>query len=274
MGDSYSINGGKPLSGEVTLSGAKNVALKTIIASLMFKSKVVLENIPRINDVMDLLELLRSLGATASFIDKNKLEIDGTKLNSNRVDLVYGSKIRVSFMLFAPLLFHFKECFVPNPGGCRIGARPIDRIVAGMQALGIEVDYNSENGYYNAKLNNPPRGNYKFNKTSHTGSELLMMIALMTDQEVTIDNAAVEPEIDDLILFLNNSGAKIEKIGHKIVVKKSLDLVQKTPFAIISDRNEFVTYATLAIASGGDITIGPIDDDLINSFIEAIAKVA
>lgn len=148
MADSYLIKGGKPLTGEVILSGAKNVALKTIIAALMFKGDVVLKNIPKINDVLDLIELIRSLGATANFKEKNTLVINGSNLKSNRVDLVNGSKIRVSFMLFAPLLYHFGECFVPNPGGCRIGARPIDRIISGLVALGIKVEYDPETGYY------------------------------------------------------------------------------------------------------------------------------
>ena len=151
MADSYLIKGGKPLKGEVILSGAKNVALKTIIVALMFKGDVILKNIPKINDVLDLIELIKSLGAKARFTEKNTLIINGDSLKNNQVDLQYGSKIRVSFMLFAPLLNHFGECFVPNPGGCRIGARPIDRIIKGLVALGVKIDYDSETGYYHAK---------------------------------------------------------------------------------------------------------------------------
>lgn len=272
MENVFVIKGGKKLKGEVSLSGAKNVALKTIIAALMFDNKVILDNIPRINDVSDLIELVKSLGVKAEFIDKNRVEIDPTSLNKNIVDLLHGSKIRVSFMLFAPLLLRFGECVVPNPGGCRIGARPIDRIISGMQKLGIKVDYNSDTGYYKAKLVTPPKGEYRFAKPSHTGTELLIMIALMTDSQVIIDNAANEPEIDDLIVFLNESGASIIKEGNKIIVKKSLPLAQKFPFKIISDRNEFVTYATLAVASEGDVTIGSIPEKIVHSFLETIKK--
>lgn len=270
MKDSYLIKGGKPLKGEVILSGAKNVALKTIIAALMFKGDVILKNIPKINDVLDLIELIRSLGATANFTEKNTLVINGSKLKSNRVDLVNGSKIRVSFMLFAPLLFHFGECFVPNPGGCRIGARPIDRIIKGLVALGIKVDYDPETGYYHAKMVSKPRGTYHFEKPSHTGTELLMMIGLMTEGKVEIDNIANEPEINDLILYLNSAGAQISEEGKKIVIKKCNEIRQKDPFTIMSDRNELVTYATLAVASHGDVTIGPISKNLISSFLEII----
>lgn len=273
MSDSYLISGGKQLKGEVILSGAKNVALKTIIAALMFKGDVILKNIPRINDVLDLIELIKSLGAEANFIEKNTLLIDSSNLHSNRVDLQYGSKIRVSFMLFAPLLHHFGECFVPNPGGCRIGARPIDRIIKGLISLGIRVDYNTETGYYHAKIAAKPKGKYRFEKPSHTGTELLMMIGLMTDKKVEIENIANEPEIDDLILYLNSAGANITEEKNKIIISRSDELKQKEPFAIMSDRNELVTYATLAVASGGDVTISPINENLITSFLEIMERV-
>lgn len=272
MTDSYLISGGHPLKGEVVLSGAKNVALKTIIGALMFKGEVTLKNIPRINDVLDLIELIKSLGATAEFIQKNTLVVNGDSLKSNRVDLVNGSKIRVSFMLFAPLLHRFGECFVPNPGGCRIGARPIDRIIKGLITLGIKVAYNSETGYYHAKIINKPKGNYKFEKPSHTGTELLMMIGLMTGDKVVIENIANEPEIDDLILYLNSSGARIVEEENKIIIGQTSELKQKEAFTIMSDRNELVTYATLAVASKGEVIISPINENLIGSFLEIMKK--
>lgn len=272
MTNSYLIKGGKPLKGEIVLSGAKNVALKTIIAALMFKSNVVLKNIPKINDVLDLIELIKFLGVKAEFKEKNTLVINSDNLKNNRVDLQYGSKIRVSFMLFAPLLHRFGECFVPNPGGCRIGARPIDRIINGLTALGIKVDYDSDTGYYHAKIINKPKGKYRFEKPSHTGTELLMMIGLMTEEKVEIDNIANEPEIDDLILYLTSAGANIQEEGKKIIINKSPQLKQKEPFVIMSDRNELVTYATLAVASKGNVIIGPIKEGLIASFLEIMRK--
>jgi len=272
MSDSYLIKGGKPLKGEVILSGAKNVALKTIIAALMFKGDVILKNIPKINDVLDLVKLIRSLGVKADFTEKNTLVINSSNLKSNRVDLQYGSKIRVSFMLFAPLLNHFGECFVPNPGGCRIGARPIDRIIKGLVALGIIIDYDTETGYYHAKIVDKPKGAYRFEKPSHTGTELLMMIGLMTEEKVEIENIANEPEIDDLILYLNSAGANIREEKNKIIITKSSELKQKEAFTIMSDRNELVTYATLAVASEGDVIISPIDKNLIASFLKIMRE--
>ncbi len=273
MTNSYTIHGGKPLKGEVVLSGAKNVALKTIIAALMFEGKVILENIPRINDVLDLIELVAAIGGKARISGDNRLEVEGEGLKENKIDLFYGSKIRVSFLFFAPLLMKFGECFVPNPGGCRLGERPINRIVDGMKSLGVKVDYDSKTGYYRAHLESPPKGRYRFSKPTHTGTELLIMIALMTEEEVVIENCATEPEIDDLIVFLNEAGAKVKKDGNKVTVKKSLRLSQKFPFKIISDRNEFVTYASLAIASKGDVTIGDIPKASVESFLEKMKEV-
>lgn len=272
MTDSYLIKGGKPLKGEVVLSGAKNVALKTIIAALMFRGDVILKNIPKINDVLDLINLIKSLGAKAEFKEKNTLVINGDQLKNNRVDLLNGSKIRVSFMLFAPLLNRFGECFVPNPGGCRIGARPIDRIINGLKALGIKVNYDSDTGYYQAKIIDKPKGNYRFEKPSHTGTELLMLIGLLTDEKVEIDNVANEPEIGDLISYLKQSGANIIEEKNKIIISRSPELKQTEAFSIMSDRNELVTYATLAVASYGDVVIGPIPENTIASFLEIIKK--
>jgi UDP-N-acetylglucosamine 1-carboxyvinyltransferase len=141
-----------------------------------------------------------------------------------------------------------------------------------MRRLGIKVDYESETGYYQATMDAAPEGAYRFEKPSHTGTELLMMLGVMTGREVTIEGAATEPEIDDLISFLKEGGADIEKKGDKIIIKKSAPLRQKTPFKILTDRNELVTYATLSVASGGEIEIGPVSENIIASFLEVMKK--
>ncbi|MDH7476726.1 MAG: UDP-N-acetylglucosamine 1-carboxyvinyltransferase [Microgenomates group bacterium] len=272
MEDAYIIKGGKALRGKIKLSGAKNVALKVIIAALLFDQKVIFDNIPRIIDVFELMKLIRSLGGKAEFIGKNQVEIDGRGINKERVDFFYSSKIRVSFMLMAPLLYKFRRCYVPNPGGCRIGARPIDRTIAGMRQLGININYDPLTGYYEAKMINKPRGTYKFEKSSHTGTELLILISLFGQEKIIIDNAAQEPEIDDLINFLNLSGARIKRINKKVVIEPVKTLSQKDPYSIISDRNEAVTYATLALATKGEVTIPAMKEFLISEFIKKLQQ--
>lgn len=273
MEDTYVVYGGKPLRGNVQLSGAKNVALKIIIASLMCDGEVLLHNVPRINDVLELLDLIRSLGGIAELSTTNDLLVDGRSLRLNTVDLLFGSKIRVSFMMFAPLLYRFKSCNVPNPGGCRIGARPIDRIVEGMQALGITVTYHSETGYYTANSDKPIRGSYTFSKPSHTATELLILLALMGSEMIRIHNAALEPEIDELISFINASGGAVAREGTSIIIRPKLPLHPPKSFTIISDRNEAVTYATLALATKGDINIHGIVPSLLRTFDKKIKEI-
>lgn len=265
MEDAFIIHGGKKLEGNISLSGAKNSSLKMVIAALLFDEEVRLFNVPAISDVVELLQLIETLGGTAKFIEKNTVLIDGREISKNKVDLLHGSKIRVSFMLAAPLLKKFGFCSIPNPGGCRIGARPIDRIIAGVTALGIDSKYDSETGYYELKMNKKPKGKYSFTKPSHTGTELLIMFGLFSEETIIIENAALEPEIDELIDFLNKSGARIKRENKNIFIEPYKNL-KPVPFTIMPDRNEAVTFATLALTTRGDITISKTNPKLLESF--------
>ncbi|MBI2641238.1 UDP-N-acetylglucosamine 1-carboxyvinyltransferase [Candidatus Roizmanbacteria bacterium] len=272
MEDAYIIKGGKRLNGTIKLSGAKNVALKVIIAALLFDQEVTLKNIPHIVDVQELLHLIQLLGAKAQFVEKNTVVVDGRSLNSNKVDFLHGSKIRVSFMLMVPLLHKFQMCYVPNPGGCRIGSRPIDRIIEGMKTLGAKVDYDSDTGFYEAELNDKPAGTYTFPKVTHTGTEFLILLSLFGKDRITLHNSAEEPETDNLILFLNQSGAKIERNGKKITIDPIKSLKRDNPFEILPDRNEAVTFAILALATKGEITISEISPSLLETFVKKIKE--
>ncbi len=273
MENAYIIKGGKQLKGEIKLSGSKNIALKMLIAALMFDSVVELKNVPAIDDVLELIHLIKLLGGRVSMSAQGDVKIDGRKLKVNKVDLLHGSKIRVSFMFFAPLLMHFGEAYIPNPGGCRLGARSIDRIVEGLRAIGIKVDYDSSTGYYKSQIKGKIGGKYSFPKPSHTGTELLILAGLLTDTAITIENAALEPEIDELIKFLNEAGAYIKREGKTINILGKKNIQQKKPFAVASDRNEAITFAALAIATHGDIRIGNIEEHYIASFVDKLTKI-
>lgn len=273
MEDAYLIKGGRPLTGKVKLSGAKNVALKVIIACLLFDQPVNFDNVPRINDIEELFHLIKDLGGQAEWVGKNQVAVDGRSINKNKISLLHGSKIRVSFMFFPILLRKFNHCYIPNPGGCRIGARPIDRIVSGMKQLGIAVEYNHQTGFYYAKINQQPVGSYRFPKSTHTGTELLILLALIGKEKIVLENCALEPEIDQLIAFLNQSGSKIQKDGSTIMIEPVEKLSQNKTFSIVADRNEAVTYASLAIASGGELTIDPIDSRVLKPFIEKVREI-
>ncbi|MEI6533027.1 MAG: UDP-N-acetylglucosamine 1-carboxyvinyltransferase [Candidatus Roizmanbacteria bacterium] len=272
MEDAYIVHGGKKLEGEVALSGAKNASLKMLIAALIFDEEVTFCNVPKINDVLDLMQLIRLMGGKADFTDTNTVVVSGKNITVNKLDLLHASKFRASFMFFAPLLVRLKECHVPNPGGCRIGARPIDRIIEGMKALGVVVDYDSKTGYYHAKMSDFPKGSYTFEKSSHTGTELLIMLSVIGKHSVTIGNAGPEPEIDALISFFNKAGGNIKRSGNDIIVKGVESLHYKEPFKIVSDRNEAITYVSMAIATKGSVTVHGIEPVHIQSFIDYAKK--
>lgn len=272
MEDAFVIQGGSKIEGEITLAGSKNIALKVLIAAMLVDGEVVIRNVPRIGDVEELLHLMQLLGVTITWDSEHTIRIDARQMSESEVDLLHGSKIRVSFLLFAPLLQRFGQCRIPNPGGCRLGARSIDRIVEGLVQLGAEVEYESDTGYYDAKLVGKPRGTYRFAKPSHTGTELLIMFATLGEDEVVIENAALEPEIDELISFLTHCGAHIHRDGARIAVKGVRRLQQAQEYTVAPDRNEAVTYATLAIASGGSVHLMNITEAQFPAFVEAIRR--
>ena len=274
MDDAYIVSGGYPLKGEVKLSGAKNVALKVIIAALLFKKKVYLSNIPKIKDVDIILELINNLGGKAQFISKNSVLIDGQDLNKKRIDLFYASKTRVSFMFFAPLLYKFGKAEIPNPGGCRLGGRPIDRSIKLIRSFGANVIYDSD-GFYRVYLSQKRlKGTrYQFEKPSHTGTELAILLGLIAEGETLIENASLEPEIDDLINFLNQSGAKIKRKDRLIFIEGIKELNQTDEYQIIGDRNEAVTFAIFGLATKGWVRLVGIETDLIKTFINKVKKI-
>ncbi len=275
--DAFIVTGGKPISGSVTVSGAKNVALKVVIAALMLEKPVTLKNIPHIKDIEELLTLISGLGGKWEFVAKNTLLVDGTSLSHDTVDLLYGSKIRVSFMMFAPLLYRLGTALIPNPGGCRIGARSIDRVIDMMKQFGVSVQYNSKTGYYTATRNTDQFKaiNYRFDKKTHTGTELALLFAACAQGTTTLENCALEPEIDDLIDFLNMNGAKIKRAQDSIVINGVKELSNRSSvgeFTIMGDRNEAVTYAVLALATKGDITVYGADAKHLGPFVEKVRE--
>lgn len=269
MNDSYIIQGGKPLIGEIELAGAKNASVKLMIASLLFNSPVTLHRIPHNQDNRELMNLFHEIGVKSS-IAGNTVTVDPTSISEHTVSLLYGSKIRSSFLLFGPLLHRFGEVHIPNPGGCRIGARPIERIIQGIVALGVDVVYNHETGYYDAKIKDKVQGEYTFEKPTHTGTEAMILLATCGKGHVTLHNCALEPEIDDLITFLNLGGARIQRHERDITIHGVASLAQSESYTVIEDRNEAVTYAAMAFATGGDITITNLHPEVVQAFIDKV----
>lgn len=255
--------------GEVKISGSKNVALKAIVAGLLTDEDVVIENVPDISDLSVMEEIAQKLGAEIE--RKNEtLKIRAARLKSEKVPLEMGARLRTSSMFMAPLLLRLGKAVIPNPGGCRIGARPIDRHVQGLKELGVGVTYNARDGYFHAQIKNLQGGNYRFSKNTHTGTETLLIIAAFTPGQTVLENAAQEPEVDDLIKLLNLMGAEIKRVKPKTIVIKGVKKLHGTTFKIMPDRNEAVTFAVAALATGGDIFLKNAQEEVLRPFLKKV----
>ncbi|HMS22672.1 MAG TPA: UDP-N-acetylglucosamine 1-carboxyvinyltransferase [Candidatus Levybacteria bacterium] len=267
----YIINGGRKLSGEVTISGAKNIALKAIVAACLTQEKVVIRNIPKISDVYNMLDLVKSIGGVVT-IDDHTVTIEAGKLSTFTIPLEAGAKTRTSTLFLAPLLARAKEAIIPNPGGCRIGARPIDRIVDGLEKMNVEILYNSEDGYFHAKTQGLKGTIYRFSKNSHTGTETMILTAVLADGKTVIQNAALEPEVDSLIELLNMMGARVTRKEGKEIEIIGVSELHGAEYTLPQDRNEVATFAIASILTGGDIFIQDVDLKSLDAFINECKK--
>ncbi len=270
--DTLIVNGPTSLHGTFRVAGAKNVALKALVASLLTDETVTLTNVPDIRDVRLMIEVLEHLGSTVSFA-LSTLRIEKKGENSYTVPLDVGARLRTSSMVLGPLLARFGHATIPNPGGCRIGARPIGRHIEGLEAMGAHISYDSGDGFFHAtaeKLHGAP---IVFEKNTHTGTETMILAAVLADGQTTIDNAAEEVEVDELIALLVSMGADIKRTTARTIVVTGVATLHGTTFRIMSDRNEEVTLACAAIASKGDIIIEESSFETIGAFLDALAHV-
>lgn len=268
--ESFIVKGGRKLTGEISVSGSKNVSLKLITASLLTSEEVVIENVPRISDLETLLEIVENLGVKISFTD-HTLVMQAANLSDYEIPLEAGARIRASSMLISPLLVRLGKALIPNPGGCRIGARPVDRTIEGLTKMGALVRYVSEDGYFHVQTNGLVGMTYRFEKNTHTGTETLLMAAVLAKGKTVIENAAQEPEVDELIAFLTSMGAKIKRHKRTITIEGVAKL-HGTHFAVAPDRNEVVTFAIAGLITGGDLTIVNARKKDITIFLEKIDK--
>lgn len=268
------IKGGKKLKGEISISGSKNVALKVLVAACLTDEEVVIENVPLISDFLIMAEIIKELGGKVAIKD-HTVSIRLEKFKKNRISLDKAAEIRTSFMFLAPLLVRTGKAIIPNPGGCRIGARPIDRIVDGLKSMGVGIDYLSEDGYFHASRN-PKKGlsgtKYRFVKNTHTGTETMILAAVLANGRTVLENAAKEPEVDELIEFLIQMGAKIKRKALRTITIEGVKKLHGARFRISPDRNEIVTFAVSAVITGGDILIKDIQKEGLADFLNTLEK--
>lgn len=269
--EKFVIKGGRRLKGEVSVSGSKNVALKALVAACLTDEKVTIENIPLISDFMVMAEIIRDLGGTVTIKD-HTAEVQVKKFKNNMIPLDKAAQIRTSSMFLAPLLARTNEAIVPNPGGCRIGTRPIDRTIEGLKKMGARISYNSKDGYFHAKTNTLLGSNYRFKKNTHTGTETLILSAVLAKGKTVLENAACEPEVDQLIELLNEMGARIKRVRVRTISINGVKKLLGTTFRIKPDRNEIVTFAIAAVITNGDVLVKGAEDADLLSFLKMLKK--
>lgn len=271
--DKFIITGGKPLRGKVTLGGAKNVALKLLVASLLTDEPLVIHNVPEIRDVALMLEVLTSLGVKVSR-SGDAITVQNNHVGQFQVPLDIGARLRTSSMVIGPLLARYGKAMIPNPGGCRIGARPIDRHIAALGRMGAVIEYRSEDGYFYATAPEGLKGTtYEFAKNSHTGTETMILAAVLAKGETVIKGAAEEVEVDELIALLNHMGARIRRSAPREVTIEGVTSLHGAQYTIMPDRNEEVTFAIAAAVTGGNITVIGSQRQNLSAFLTAFTAV-
>ncbi len=251
----YVIKGGRPLSGEVTVSGAKNAALGIIAAALLVDGVCRIENIPKINDVTIMLEIMREMGAKVRLVGGSTIEIDATKVVNTSASYDSMRKMRASYYLIGALLGRFGHAVVAMPGGCDLGVRPIDQHIKGFEFLGAEVEV--KGGFVHANTGDGIlRGTQIYFDVITVGATINVMIAASLAQGMTvIENAAKEPHIVDVANFLNSMGANVSGAGTDVIKIRGVDKLHGGTYSIIPDQIEAGTFIAATAATGGEIMI-------------------
>ena len=252
--DKLLIRGGRPLHGEVPISGAKNAALPELCACLLTAEPVTLLNVPGLKDVSTMLTLIRNMGAGAERQDDGRVEVTAGTLSSPEAPYELVKTMRASVLALGPLLARFGEATVSLPGGCAIGSRPVDQHIKGMMAMGAEIVV--EHGYMIAKL---PAGWTRLkgariatDMVTVTGTENFLMAATLAEGETVLENAAQEPEITDLAEMLIKMGARIEGHGTSRIVIQGVDKLHGCTHQVVADRIETGTFLCAVAATGGE----------------------
>ena len=269
--EAFHITGGRPLSGSVRVSGAKNAALKMMAASVLTGERLHLENVPEILDIEVLRDTLRDLGVTVEREADGSMDLTAGDVEWLFVPLEAAAKMRASFMLLGPLLARFGRVIISNPGGDRIGRRPVNLHVDAMRALGAEIDY--RDGYYFAKSSGRLRGaEITFPHVTVMGTENAMLAAVLAKGTTRITPAAQEPEIDDLITLLNSMGAQVARTAPDVIEIQGVDALHGATHRVMPDRIEAGTFATAAAVIGGSIEIQEIEPSHLTSFLELLER--
>jgi len=259
--DKLLIQGGHRLSGDITISGAKNAALPILCAGLLTADSVQLSNVPLLQDVTTMLKLLRQMGLQVEQ-DGENVTLNGSAIDKLEAPYEMVKTMRASILVLGPLLTRFGEAKVSLPGGCAIGSRPVDQHIKGLQAMGAEITI--EAGYIHAKAKRLKGARIVTDMITVTGTENLLMAAVLADGETILENAAREPEVTDLANLLVAMGAQIAGIGTDRLVIQGVERLHGASYAVIPDRIETATFLCAVAAVGGDVTLRKARTDTLD----------
>lgn len=273
--DKFLIAGSGPLSGEISISGSKNAALPILAATLLATEEVMLTNVPRLNDIKTLIDLLKTLGATID-AEANRVVVNANSVQSVTAPYELVKTMRASILVLGPLLARYGEANVSFPGGCAIGSRPVDIHLRGLEAMGAVIEI--EGGYIRAKTQGKLKGCRFFMDTVTVGgTENLLMAAVLAEGTTVLENAAREPEIVDLANMLVAMGAKIDGIGSSTLTIQGVERLGGGTYQVMPDRIETGTYLVAAAATRGSVTLkntnGIYLEAVISKLEEAGAKI-
>jgi len=264
------ISGGKRLQGTVRIDGAKNSALSIMAATLLTKDVCILRNVPRLTDVDTMGAVIRKLGIKVEWGGDNTLYIDSDDFNNCEAPYELVKMMRGSILVMGPLLARLKKAKISLPGGCSIGARPVDYHIKGFEALGAQVEV--EKGYIEAKVDKLKGDDIYLDFPSLGATENIMMAACLAEGITTIENAAKDPEVVELGHFLNKMGAKVEGLGTDLIKIEGVKELHGIDYTIIPDRIEAGTYMVAAAITGGDVLIEKADPLLLKPLIVKLEK--
>ena len=264
------ITGGKPLTGEVKISGAKNSVLPILAASLLTGEEVIIGNVPHLQDVTTTISLLTEMGAKISIDEKMKVSIDASSVNKFYAPYEMVKTMRASILVLGPLLAKFGEAKVSLPGGCAIGSRPVNLHIEGLKAMGANIKV--VDGYIVAKAKKLKGAKISFSTATVTGTENIMMAAALASGKTVIKNAAKEPEIIDLANCLRLMGAKIEGDGSSIIIINGVNKLKGCNYDVLPDRIETATFLVAAAITRGKLTLTHTRPDTIKIVIDKLRK--
>ncbi|MCF7985181.1 MAG: UDP-N-acetylglucosamine 1-carboxyvinyltransferase [Thiohalocapsa sp.] len=268
--DKLLITGGNRLEGEVRASGAKNAALPILAATLLADGECLLSNIPHLRDITTTMELLGRMGVLLTVDERMQVHVDSGQVTSHEAPYDLVKTMRASILVLGPLLARFGEAAVSLPGGCAIGARPVNLHIEGLRAMGGEISV--ENGYILARADRLKGARYVMDIVTVTGTENLMMAAALAEGRTVLENAAREPEVVDLAEFLNKMGARISGAGTDTIVIDGVERLHGCEYSVLPDRIETGTYLVAAAMTGGHVRVRNTRANLLDAVLAKLRE--